>query len=88
VEDLVEREFSGFLGQGENSAQCLQASRVVRGKSAQHAAGEADFQCGAKNVGGWAGSWIPLEIVKVEEQARVKAYSRTRLEKVLGPSKR
>jgi hypothetical protein len=45
--------------------------------------GEADFQSGAKNVGGWAGPWIFLEIVEVEQQARVKAYSCTSLEAVL-----
>jgi hypothetical protein len=63
----------GFLREQERlPAQCLQASRLVRGKSAQHVAGEADFQSGAKNIGGWAGPWIPLEVVEVEQQARVK----------------
>ena len=55
----------------------------MRGQSAQHVAGDADFQCGAKNVGGWAGPWISLEVVEVEQQARVKAHSRTGLEAVL-----
>jgi hypothetical protein len=59
------------------------ASRVVSGKGAQHATGEADFQGGTKNISGWAGRWIPLEVVEVEQQARVKVYSRAGLEAVL-----
>lgn len=55
----------------------------MSGKSAQHVAGEADFQSGAKNISGRAGPWILLEVVKVEQPARVKAYSRTGLEAVL-----
>ena len=45
--------------------------------------GEAHFKSGAKNVGGWAGPWISLEVVEVEQQARVNAYSCTGLEAVL-----
>lgn len=55
----------------------------MSGKSAQYVAGEAHFKSGAKNVGGWAGPWISLEVVEVEQQARVNAYSCTGLEAVL-----
>lgn len=65
------------------SAPCLPGSRVVRGKSAQHMAGEAHFQSGAENVGCWARPWVPLKVVEVEQQARVEAHSRTGLEAVL-----
>jgi hypothetical protein len=55
-------------------------SRVVSWKSAQYVAGEAHFQSGAKNVGGWAGPGISLEVVEVEQQQEANTKQRVRVE--------
>jgi len=51
----------------------LETSGIVSGNSAQNVAGEADFQCRAKNVCGSSGAGILLQVVKIEQEARMKA---------------
>jgi diphthamide synthase (EF-2-diphthine--ammonia ligase) len=61
----------------------LDTSGIVSGQRARDVAGEAYFQGRAEHVGGSTGAWILLKIVKVEQEARMKPYSRTGLEAIL-----